>query len=531
MNSTQQDSQFAWKTVCAFYALGTWIFLLKIARSNAFITPLTEGLLRLIPGVLFFAGIAWLSRGSRMSKVLRVTFFVFATSICAEMTLGVTEDIRRFDDVMIIGNNSDARENIERLLSGVWFGTGFFLIFLMVKSLEQKSRQLETALSELDKAHEQNIRRERLAALGEMASGIAHDLNNTLAPVVAYSESLLTDSHLSVEQRRQCECALQAATDAAAVIKRLGYFYRGQAEPADSKQVRLKELVSQIPLLTRPKWRDEAQLQGREIDVQLELDDVPPVHGSATELRTVLTNLVFNAVDAMPEGGLITLKLSEREGQIIVEVIDTGSGMTDEQAARCFEPFYSTKIEKSGLGLSVCHGIIVQHGGQIEVEAVPTGGSIARVSLPIDENDQPTVIETPVPQSRSTPLRCLYVEDDAAVRDAFATMFDAIGVQLDVAATGDIGLEMVQEQSYDVVFTDLGMNGTDGAVVLATVKRMRPDLPVVVVSGWPREEVSAWFTGKAQPDHIIEKPATLKDIVRVLAKIDIPARDDVSVKV
>ncbi|WP_145424983.1 hybrid sensor histidine kinase/response regulator [Symmachiella dynata] len=531
MSSTKQDTQFAWRAMCIFLALGGWICLLKSIERFGLISAMNVSLLRLISSVVCFAWLAKNSLNRRISTAIRATFLVFVVSITLEMFFGVTEDVAAWKEVAIVGQNSETRRLFEQILSGLWFGSGLFLVYLMVRSLEQTTRKLEATVVELHESQEQNIRRERLSALGEMASGVAHDLNNTLAPVVAYTELLLIDTTLSSEQRRRCECALRAATDAAAVIKRLGQFHRGQDAPAENKRVHLKELVSQIPLLTRPKWRDEAQLHGCTINIRLDLEEVPPVRGSAAELRTVLTNLVFNAVDAMPNGGLITLRLFGQGECVVMEVIDTGIGMDAEQAARCFEPFYSTKTEKSGLGLSVCHGIVVQHGGQIEVAANAGAGSIVRVSLPIADVDQLSTIVTPVPQEQGTPLRCLYIEDDAVVRDAFATMFEAIGVNLNVAATGADGLKMAQTNHYDVVFTDLGMKDTDGADVLAGIKDQNPEVPVVIISGWPREEVDAWFTGNVKPDHILEKPATLKNIQRILAAIKAPTRSDESVKV
>lgn len=529
MKTSAQDSRFAWQALCVFFALGGWVFLLKLAEEAGLVSALTEGLMRLIPGALSFIAIGWLSRGSDVSPAIRVTFVVFALTLCIEMGLNTTEDVQMLDDVALIGNNSPSRRVFERLLGGIWFGAGFFLIFLTVKSLRQTKQQLEAALAELNEIQEQTIRRERINGLGEMASGIAHDLNNTLAPMVAYTEATLTDPRLAPELHHRCECALQAATDAAAIVRRLGHFYRNRENSAEFEAVSLDEILSQVQLLTRPKWRDEAQLEGRTYSVKLDLADIPPIHGNAAELRTVFTNLVFNSVDAMPDGGTITLRLSRSDDFAVVEVIDTGIGMTEEQAVRCFEPFFSTKTEKSGLGLSVCHGIVRQHGGTIEVESGSSHGVIVRVLLPFSVKQIAATADISSQPDRNGRLRCLYIEDDDVVRDAFATMLDTMGADVDLAADAGAGLAMVQASEYDIVFTDLGMNDTDGAEVLQHIKRARPDLPVAVISGWPHEEVLARFEGKPQPDHIIEKPATLRVIqnaVSTLVPKMAPARSD-----
>ncbi len=531
MKTTTQDSKFAWLALRVFAGLAVWVFVLKTAEQFDVLQPVVVSLLRLVPSLMCFVWLAWHSLRVHVSLAIRISFLIFVFSIFTEMILSVTEDVAAWDHVAVIGRASQTRRVIERVVTTGWFFSGFYLVVLMVKSLEQYRKTLEATVIELNDAQQQNIRRERLSALGQMASGIAHDLNNTLTPAVTYLEAVLADQELSAEQRRCCECALQANTHAAAVIKRLGQFYRGQNAPADIEPVDLKQLVSQIPLLTRPKWHDEAQLQGRSIEIRLDLNPVPPVHGSGAELRTVFTNLVFNAVDATPDGGVITLKLFPEGDSAVVEVSDTGIGMTDEQTARCFEPFFSTKNEKSGLGLSVCHGIVRQHGGNIEVRARAPHGSVVRVSLPTVNHD--AADSAPVqasPSAFDSKLRCLYIEDDAAVRDAFATMFSVLGIPLDLVADGAAGLELVRAHDYDLVFTDLGMTGVDGASVVAAVKRARPHLPVVVISGWPREEVLEWFTGEEQPDHIIEKPATLKDIQEVLAAVESSVRVSASAK-
>jgi signal transduction histidine kinase len=229
------------------------------------------------------------------------------------------------------------------------------------------AKQLQIAYGELQSAQEQIIQQERLRAVGQMASGVAHDLNNTLTPILGYTDLLLRDPQLPEGLRERVRWIHTAGQDAAAVVQRLQLFYRPPTPAELTQSVNLVQLVRQIPELTRPKWRDEAQHTGRTIEVELDLCDTAPVRGIAHELREVLTNMVLNAVDAMPSGGQITLRVRATDETVCAEVTDTGTGMTEEVRLHCFEPFFTTKGNTgTGLGLSVCHGIIQRHGGTIE---------------------------------------------------------------------------------------------------------------------------------------------------------------------
>ncbi len=516
MKTAKQDSRFAWRVLCLFFVWGVWNILVGNAGDLGYIDEVTESLIQFIPFVLGFAVMLWYSRQSQVSTSIKLIFLMLSVSVSATLFLNITEDIPALNDVAFIGKDSRARLLLEYILRGAWIASGFSLVYLMVHDLQKTSRLLEKALGDLNEAQAQNIQRERLAALGEMASGIAHDLNNTLTPVVTYLELLLADSQLTLKQRQYSQCALQSATDAATVIKRLGDFYRGNASSLHDELVDLKSLVSKIPLITRPKWRDEAQLQQRDFDVQIELEAAPMIRGNASELRTVMTNLVFNAVDAMPQGGVIILRLTMQEDQAVIEVIDNGIGMSEEVCSHCFEPFYSTKVEKSGLGLSVCHGIVSRIGGTITIESRLQKGSVVRIAIPLIQTQVSATPGDHDMENTEFPLRCLCIEDDENVRNAFGLLLRAYGVSVDLVADGAAGLALIECADYDLVFTDLGMNVMDGSQILESIKSQHPQLPVVIVSGWPRDEVLAKFQGEFQPDDIIEKPATIQKILRIL---------------
>jgi len=498
-----------------FVLLGVWITLVQLAENLDFIEATTEGLLKLVAVIGCLLIIGWSSRQNKPSLAIKVAFFALGVGATTEIGLDFLGRIDSLEGVPLIGRGSQSREILEKCGSGLWFGSGFIFVFLIIRSLQQSNYELTSALEDLKAAQESNIRRERLSALGEMSSGIAHDLNNTLAPVVTYSELLLADKTITEEQRGWLDCILQAGLDAVTVLKRLGLFYRGPDPSQLNEEIDLKEMIEQLPLLTRPKWYDQAQLRGIEYDFQLDLTEVPPIVGNASELRTVFTNLVFNAIDAMPDGGTINFELFARGNTVMIEVTDTGVGMSEQQAAHCLEPFYSTKVEKSGLGLSVCHGIVKQHGGAIEIDVNQPKGVLIRLSFPTSQRQTGETNRSPQPPVQLSSVRCLYIEDDDAVRDAFTTLLGALGGEVDAVADGDAGLEKLKDRDYDVIFTDLCMQGKSGAEVFQLIQEQSPQTPVVVVSGWPREEVLSHFSEQRRPRFIIEKPITLDRVREV----------------
>ena len=388
------------------------------------------------------------------------------------------------------------------------------------ESLRETNERLQTALNDLKRSQEVVIQQERMRALGQMASGASHELNNLLTPLVGYSELLLGRSDLSPDVCAQLVSISTAAHDAADVIGRLQMVHDrsyGQTETLD-----LKELLRQIPDLTRPKWRSDALRKGREVVLDLELNDVPPVQGNPSELRQVVTNLVFNAVEAMPEGGCITLRLRTRSEGVLVEVADTGHGMNEEQQRRCFDPFFTTKDRGAGLGLSVCHGIVGRHGGSIDIDSETGRGTTVTVILPSTDYAADEAVskkEGGSTPSSASELRILYIDDDEAVRDALAVMFRSLHFHADLAENGADGLAMFQSADYDVVITDLGMAGIDGKEVTRAVKEARPQMPVVLISGWGESVVREEFDGHVKPDFILSKPTRLGDLLETLRQI------------
>jgi CheY-like chemotaxis protein len=274
-----------------------------------------------------------------------------------------------------------------------------------------------------------------------------------------------------------------AATDAASVVSRLREFYRMNAEDAAHTPVDLVKLAEQAATLTRPKWKDQAQASGATVEMILDLQPVPVVAGEESALREVLTNLIFNAVDAMPKGGRLTIRTRALPEAALIQVEDTGSGMTEEVRRRCLEPFFSTKGERgTGLGLSMVFGIVQRHSGTIDLRSAPGHGTAFAITLPqMQETAAPAAAETTRAAGR---LRVLVVDDEEPVRATLSAALEHDGHEVTTASHGVEGLRQFMAGTFDLVVTDRAMPGMSGEQMAAAIKQIKPRMPIILVTGF-----------------------------------------------
>src|SRR5439155_1371324 len=303
-------------------------------------------------------------------------------------------------------------------------------------ALQQSHRMLEETLAQLKTTQQQVLQQERLRAMGQMASGIAHDFNNSLSPIVGFAELLMRTPDLPKETAQTyAQLINTAALDAASVIRRLRELYRDRAETVVDGSVDLARCIDEVVALTQPRWKNQALGQGIGISVVKRVADVPKIKGDAAGIREMLANLIFNAVDAMPEGGTITVRARpEGRHQVRLEVRDTGTGMSEEVRQRCLEPFFSTKGQHgTGLGLSLVHATVERHGGTLTVESEPGRGATFIALLPIDS--QPVAVGSTVESGEpSRPLHVLLVDDDPTVRMSVVAQLGSQGHIVETAA-------------------------------------------------------------------------------------------------
>ena len=351
------------------------------------------------------------------------------------------------------------------------------------------NQRLESSLSELHRAQQQVLERERLHALGHMASGVAHDFNNALSKMLGFSELLLTSpeklrDHETV--RDHLQMINTVARDAAQVVNRLREFYRPRRDTELFKVVNLRAVVEQIVSLTKPKWEGESQAKGVTIEFRTELEPKVPVFADEAELREALTNLVFNAVDAMPGGGVITMRAIARAGQAVLEISDTGKGMTEEVRRRCFEPFFSTKGDAgTGLGLASVYGIIHRHGGEIEAQSQLGQGSTFTIRLPAFSGQPAEPLRSaPLALPKNHRLNVLLVEDEPMIRVIETEYLISDGHTVETAADGGEGLSKFRAGNFDLVLVDRAMPEINGDQLTAAIKELDPNMPVILVTGF-----------------------------------------------
>jgi PAS domain S-box-containing protein len=384
--------------------------------------------------------------------------------------------------------------------------------------IRKQAEELREAYDQLRRTQEQVIQQERLYALGTMASGIAHDFNNSLTPMLGYTELILNRPEMLQSDPGRALEWLQlihgGATDAAQVLARLRAFYRVPENAEVHVPVVLNDLVRQAVELTRPRWRDQSLLKGQVIHVKTELRGVSSIEGSPFELREVLTNLIFNAVDAMPNGGTLTLRTRDGAGVVELDVSDTGQGMTEEVKRRCFEPFYTTKGDHgSGLGLSSVYGIVRRHQGTVTVDSELGEGTTFHLRFPVSGAAFGEVTRFAEAVSGR---RVLLVDDDERVRDVIARYLAADANQVEVAADGLAGLAAFLRGEFDVVITDRGMPQLDGDRLAEAIKNASPRTRVIMLTGYG-EFMAAANERPNGVDVVLTKPVTLQGLRVALA--------------
>jgi signal transduction histidine kinase len=237
------------------------------------------------------------------------------------------------------------------------------------------------ALERAKRTQERMVQAEKLKALGELSAGVAHDFSNLMGGILGHAQLMLRDID-DPKQRKRLSYIEQAARDGGETVDRILEFTRKQPH-RPFVSVDVNAVIDDTIAMARHKWENETRVYGTPMDVVLDLGGIPHIEGHPVKLREVLTNILFNAVDAMPDGGTISIRTFHREGSVFIAVTDTGVGMPDDIQSRIFDPFFSTKgTLGTGLGLSVAYGIVGQHGGHITVDSQPGSGSTFTLCFP-----------------------------------------------------------------------------------------------------------------------------------------------------
>lgn len=400
-------------------------------------------------------------------------------------------------------------------------------------ALASHQTQLYTALQEaydnLRLSQQSLLQQERLRALGQMASGVAHDINNAISPIALYTESLLErEPNLSARAREYLSTIQRSIADVAQTVTRMREFYRQRDQSADLEPVDLNELIGQAMTLTRARWSDMPQERGIVIDVRTDLaSKLPKIMGTESDIRDALTNLIFNAVDAMPSGGTLTLRTRPSGGESLgvdLEVTDTGTGMDEHTKRRCIEPFFTTKGERgTGMGLAMVYGMAKRHNAQIEIDSAVGQGTTIRVRFAAAPEQATQTTPAPNVIVSTGKQRLLVIDDDPLLREALLRILETEGHDVTVVDGGQAGIDAFtaahrEGRPFDAVMTDLGMPYVDGRLVAAAVKKLSPRTPVILLTGWG-QRLNTEQSVPEYVDVVLSKPPKLPELRRTLAEL------------
>jgi signal transduction histidine kinase/ActR/RegA family two-component response regulator len=389
---------------------------------------------------------------------------------------------------------------------------------------------LQQAYDDLRQSQNTVMQQERLRALGQMASGIAHDINNAISPVSLYTESLLErEPNLSDRARGYLTTIQRAIEDVARTVARMREFYREREAQLTLERVDINRAIRQVVELTRPRWSDLPQQRGVMVDMRTELSDsLPEIMGAEHEIRDALTNLIFNAVDAMPTGGTLTVRTqrsaTDSEDRVLIEVSDTGVGMDEDTRRRCLEPFFTTKGERgTGLGLAMVYGMIQRHSAELDIDSAPGRGTTVRLNFPAYTSSTVSTTRVVKLPAMGRRLRILLVDDDPMLIKSLQDTLQEDGHQITATHGGQAGIDAhsaahERGEVFDVVITDLGMPYVDGRKVAASIKMLSPKTPVILLTGWGQRLIAANDI-PSHVDKLLSKPPRLNELRAALSEL------------
>ncbi len=381
-------------------------------------------------------------------------------------------------------------------------------------------------ITEKKKVESMLLQSEKLKSLGELAGGVAHDFNNVLAAILGRVQLLRMNLEKPsggkerrkgvLELEKGLEIIEKASLDGAETVRRIQEFSRRRTDDKNITQVDINDLIRNALEFTRVRWKNEAESRGIQIKIRKELSSLPLIAGSASELREVFTNLINNAIDAMPQGGEIGIKTFKKNSHVSVELKDAGIGIPDTIRDRIFDPFFTTKGPQStGLGMSVSYGIINRHGGTIKVKSVEGNGTSFTIQLPLSrETIEGRGEEKPI-IGKSKKARILVVEDKEEVCEVLRDILVNDGHEVETVPNGSEGVKLFKKKDFNLVFTDLGMPRKSGWQVAKEVKKINKNTPVALITGW-EVQLERSKLRKSGVDLVVNKPFKVDQVLRLV---------------
>jgi PAS domain S-box-containing protein len=362
---------------------------------------------------------------------------------------------------------------------------------------------------------------EKMRALGQLSAGVAHNFNNLLAAILGHAQLLKRSIH---EERlsKQASIIERAALDGAEMVKRIQSF-GNQQKDTGYEALDINRLIQESIVLTQTRWQSESQAHGLYYEVETDLQELPSVRGSASEIKEVFVNLILNAIDAMPSGGKLKITTSVQDGFAQAEFYDSGIGMNEEVMEHLFEPFFTTKgVSGTGLGLAVSYSTIERHGGTIHVESSPGRGTTFSILLPFQQRREfgHEWVENRLDGQNQQTLRLLVVDDDAMVCSVMVEMLKTLGHEVEKAESGIEAFKQLEQKPFDIIFTDLSMPDMDGLAVAREIRRRFERAKIVLLTGYgsPMEDShqqdGIWNQVMTKPVRLDELHWTIQQLMR-----------------
>ena len=389
-----------------------------------------------------------------------------------------------------------------------------FIFYILHQLLEKR------ALLELKHKYEKHFHHlERMKLVGELASGAAHHLNNILSVIIGKAQ-ILGKKLESTAFERDIQLILRAAQDGAVSIRRLQDVIIRRSEMEEFTLVNINQLIEEVIESLRPKFEKEAQFKGIHYDLDLNFTPVRAIRGDAVSLREAILNIIQNALEAMPNGGKLSIQTSDKDNKVLLFISDTGVGIPPDIQKKIFEPFFTTKGSKgNGLGLSIVAETIKKHHGTVYVDSIPNKGTIFMIELPVANK---RVLPFSPQKEMITPTdkfyKVLLVDDEGIVRETLAEMLEEEGFEVSMAANADEALLKFQKVKPDAVFTDLSMPGINGIELARRIKQLDSRVPVLIITGWNQMD-SQMIQSNKFVDGIIQKPFEANRIREELDRI------------
>ncbi len=376
--------------------------------------------------------------------------------------------------------------------------------------------ELERKYEEEKQMQEKLVEAEKLWALGLMTSGVAHDFNNMLA-IITGNIDLIEVEEDKDKILKKVQIIKKTAMDSAKLIKRLQKYAKTRDEKLLLQAIKFNDLVREAIEMSTPVWKDGPDAKGISIEIiDTFTEEELIILGNDTDLREAIINLIFNSVDAMPQGGKIHLATYTKNESIYLDLSDNGIGMTEETKSRIFDPFFTTKgINHSGLGMSMLYGTIKRHNGSIDIKTTPGKGTTFTIVLPKGKECIEKRSEESNPAIKAEKVNILIIDDLPEVSIVLSEILSNEGHQICSFNSGTRGIEAFKKGDYGILITDLGMPDASGWEVINTARQIKPDVIIGVVTGWDISEKEIKQKGV---DFLINKPFELNEIVQAVAK-------------